>query len=216
MIVAKGMMRDIHDSTRLWKKKQNRRWKCILNLSKSKHILDAIRDILTSLFLIFLFFFPNRVQKRWHHKKLFLYFSVLDTMYQCSMMKNIHSQNLVGIGSRRPKIWLHEYPISPIEISVNWPGSKQLTRPIYTDFNGLIRYSWRHISGYHEPIHVKFGVRGFLPCSMKYCHENAEMQKRKFDDVTLQYSIGHLHISHIASWWEAKYGYFNSVCNCTV
>ena len=24
---------------------------------------------------------------------------------------------------------------------------------------------------------------------LKYCHENAEMQKRKFDDVTLQYSI---------------------------
>ena len=23
---------------------------------------------------------------------------------------------------------------------------------------------------------------------MKYCHKNAEMQKRKFDDVTLQYS----------------------------
>ena len=30
-----------------------------------------------------------------------------------------------------------EYLISPIEISVNWPGSEQLwTRPIYTDFNG--------------------------------------------------------------------------------
>ena len=24
---------------------------------------------------------------------------------------------------------------------------------------------------------------------LKYCHENAEMQTRKFDDVTLQYSI---------------------------
>ena len=28
---------------------------------------------------------------------------------------------VVGISS-----WLHEYLISPIEISVNWPGSKQL------------------------------------------------------------------------------------------
>ena len=25
-----------------------------------------------------------------------------------------------------PEIWLHEYLISPTEISVNWPGSKQL------------------------------------------------------------------------------------------
>ena len=28
---------------------------------------------------------------------------------------------------------------------------------------------------------------------LKYCHENAEMQKRKFDDVTLQYSITYKH-----------------------
>ena len=31
-------------------------------------------------------------------QKLFLVFSVLDTMYRWSMMKNIHSPNLVGIG----------------------------------------------------------------------------------------------------------------------
>ena len=36
-------------------------------------------------------------------------------------MKNIHSANLVGIGSWWPEIWPHEYLISPIEISVNWP-----------------------------------------------------------------------------------------------
>ena len=79
----------------------------------------------------------NRVQKRWRPKKLSLDFSVLDTMYRWSMMKNIHSPNWVGIGSWRPEIWPHEYLISPIEISVNWSGSKQLwTRPIYTDFNG--------------------------------------------------------------------------------
>ena len=78
-----------------------------------------------------------RVQKRWRHKTLFLDFSVLDTMYRWSMMKNIHSPNWVGIGSWGPEIWPHVYLISPIEISVNWPGSKQLwTRPIYTDFNG--------------------------------------------------------------------------------
>ena len=27
---------------------------------------------------------------------------------------------------------------------------------------------------------------------LKYCYENAEMQKRKFDDITLQYSIDYL------------------------
>ena len=65
----------------------------------------------------------------------------------------------------------------------------------------LIRYSCGHISGHHEPIHVKFGVWGFF--IMFYGHENAEMQKRKFDDVTLQYSIAptllHIHtgITHI-------------------
>ena len=52
-------------------------------------------------------------------------------------MKNSHSPNLVGIGSWGPEIWPHEYLLNPIEISVNWSGSKQLrTRPIYTDFNG--------------------------------------------------------------------------------
>ena len=61
-----------------------------------------------------------RVQKRWHHKKLFFWhFSILDTMYQWSMMKNIHSPNWVGIGSWGPEIWPHEYLISPTEINVN-------------------------------------------------------------------------------------------------
>ena len=70
-------------------------------------------------------------------KKLFLDFSILDTMCQWSMMKNIHSPNWVGIDSWGPEIWPHEYLISPMEISVNWSGSKQLwTRPIYTDFSG--------------------------------------------------------------------------------
>ena len=59
-------------------------------------------------------------------KNFFSDFSVLDTMYQWSMMKNIHSPNWMGIGSWGPEIWRHEYLISPIEISVNWSGSKQL------------------------------------------------------------------------------------------
>ena len=32
-------------------------------------------------------------------------------------------------------------------------------------------------------------MRSFHNVLLKYGHENAEMQKRKFDDVTLQYSI---------------------------
>ena len=32
-------------------------------------------------------------------------------------------------------------------------------------------------------------MRGFHHVLLKYGHENAEMQKRKFDDITLQYSI---------------------------
>ena len=54
-----------------------------------------------------------------------------------------------------PEIWPHEYLISHTEISVNWPGSKQLwTMPIYTYFKVI-----------YEPIHVKFGVWGFSSCS---------------------------------------------------
>ena len=55
-------------------------------------------------------------------------------MYLC-MMKNIHSPNLVDIGSWGPEIWPHEYLISPIEIIVNWPGFKQ---QIYIAFSGAI------------------------------------------------------------------------------
>ena len=69
-------------------------------------------DDVTIFFFFFFFFFFD--------------FSVLDTMYRWSMMKNIHGPYWVGIGSWGPELWPHEYLISPIEISVNWPGSKQL------------------------------------------------------------------------------------------
>ena len=59
-------------------------------------------------------------------QKTFFAFQRLDTMYQWSMMKNIRSPNLVGIGSWGPEISPHEYLISTTEISVNWPGFKQL------------------------------------------------------------------------------------------
>ena len=90
--------------------------------------------------------------------------------------ENINSPNWVGIGSRGPEIWPHEYLISPIEISVNWSGSKQLSRATMNQFmSNLV------CGGFHHVL-------------LKYCHENAEMQKRKFDDVTLQYSIIGQHV----------------------
>ena len=77
-------------------------------------------------------------------KTFFLDFSVLDTMYRWSMMKNIHSPNWVGMGPWGPKIWPHEYVISPI-----WNQCK-------------LAWFQTVISGHHEPIHVKFGVWGFF------------------------------------------------------
>ena len=142
----------------------------------------------------------NRVQKRWRHKKLFLDFSVLDTMYRWSMMKNIRSPNWVGFGSWGPEIWPHEYLISPTEISVNWPGSKQLwTRPIYTISMGLIRYSCGHISGHHEPIHVKFGVWGFF--IMFYWNIVMKMLKCKKENLMTSHLSTLYDISLIYSCW---------------
>ena len=82
------------------------------------------------------------------------------------MMKNIHSppppkkKKLVGIGSWESEIWPHEYPSSPIEISVNWPGSKHYEPGQFTliSMGLIIRHSCCQISGHREPIHVKFGV----------------------------------------------------------
>ena len=84
-------------------------------------------------------------------------------MYRWSMMKK-HPQPKFGrnwfMGA---EIWPHEYLISSTEISINWPGSKQLSTGQFTPISvGLIRYSCGHISGHHEPNHVKFGVWGFF------------------------------------------------------
>ena len=82
----------------------------------------------------------------------------------------------------------HEYLISPIEISVKWPGSKQLwTRPIYTDFNGA---NYVFMRPYLEPPWTNscqiWCVRVFHHVLLKYGNE---MKKIKFDDIILQYSI---------------------------
>ena len=100
-----------------------------------------------------------------------------------------HPQPKFG-GNRFMGAW--EYLISPIEINVNWPGSKQLwTRPIYTDFSGANKVFMQPYLGLPWTNSCQIWcVRVFHHVLLKYCHENAEMQKRKFDDVTLQYSIG--------------------------
>ena len=67
---------------------------------------------------------------------------------------------------------------------------------------GLIRYPCSHILGHHEPIHVKYGVRVFHHVLRKYGHENAEMQKRKFDDVTLQYSMHECFIGFVCDRFD--------------
>ena len=58
-------------------------------------------------------------------KNLF-HFGILNTMYLWSMMKKraqpVWWESAHGGGG---KIWLHEYLISRIEFSVNWPGSEQ-------------------------------------------------------------------------------------------
>ena len=69
-----------------------------------------------STFLIMYHTWSNEVLKN-------LQVSFLNAMYWLSMMKNLHSPDLVGIGSWGPEIWQHEHLIRPIEISVNWPGS---------------------------------------------------------------------------------------------
>ena len=93
------------------------------------------------------------------------------------------------------EIWPHEYlqnVYSPIEISVNWPGSKPGQFTLIS--MGLIRYACGHILGHHEPIHVKFGAWRFFV--MLYRNMKKKImkmlkcqKKKKIDDVTLWYSI---------------------------
>ena len=131
--------------------------------------------------------------------KNFLHFGALDTMYRWSMMKNIHSQNLVGIGSWGPEIWPHECLISPIKISVNWRGSKHYEAGQFTLISmGLIRYLCGHISSHHKPIHVKVGVWRFLVMFYWICSWKCWNAKKKiwWRHTSVLYSLsGHsIHI----------------------
>ena len=102
--------------------------------------------------------------------------------------------------------WVHGGPryghmnmyIGPTEISVNWPGSKQLwTRPIYEpgqftliSMGPRYSYSCGHISGHHEPIHVKFGVWGFF--IMLFWNMVMKMLKCKKENMMM---------SHFSTLW---------------
>ena len=74
-------------------------------------------------------------------QKNFFFFAFRRFEYHISVEHNeIPPQPKYGRNqSLGPKIWPHEYLISPSKISVNWN-------------------SCGHITGPHEPIHVKFGV----------------------------------------------------------
>ena len=64
-----------------------------------------------------------RCKEFWSETSNFLFcISAFLCIFQKNMMKNPHTPNLTWIGSWWPEIWPHEYLISPIEISVNWPG----------------------------------------------------------------------------------------------
>ena len=54
---------------------------------------------------------------------------------------------------------------------------------------GLIKYSCGHISGHHELFYVKLGVWGVFIMFYWNVMKMLKCKKRKFDDVTLQYSI---------------------------
>ena len=78
-------------------------------------------------------------------------------------MKNIHIPNLVGISSWEPEIWPLEYLISLTEsVQIDLVSDRYLPGQFTLILMGLSRHSYGHISGHHEPIHVKFGVCGFF------------------------------------------------------
>ena len=117
----------------------------VLIQTLDSHVHSTLMQMVTALLLRAMPWHPIEYRYRSDDitKKTFFFFFCMSAFWivpciQWSMMKNINSPNLVGIGSWGPEIWPHDYLIiSPIEISVNWLGSKQLwTRPIYGWFVG--------------------------------------------------------------------------------
>ena len=58
----------------------------------------------------------------WRHQIFFFAFQHFHDHISVERMKNPHTPNLTWIGSWWHAIWPHEYLISPIEMSVNWPS----------------------------------------------------------------------------------------------
>ena len=100
---------------------------------RSSAILIAIFSIKGVLW--FHFFFWYRVPKCDVTKFSFMHFSIFMTIFQQNMIKNPHTPNLTWIGSWWPEIWPHEYLISPIEISVNWPSTKKFPQHVVQILN---------------------------------------------------------------------------------
>ena len=127
----------------------------------------------------------NKVQKRWHHKKLFFWISVfwipcIGGLWWKTSTAQISWESVHGA---RDMIWPHEHLISPIEIKFKFTLISM----------GLIRYSCGHISDHHEPIHVKFGVWGFF--IMFYWSMVTRMLKCK---------KGNLMTSHFSTLWNSE------------
>ena len=117
----------------------------------------------------------NKTKQNKQTNKTFLEFNVLNSMYLWSMTKNIHSPNLVVISSWVAEIWPREYLISSVEISVNWPGFKQLwTGSSYTAFNAA---NYVFMSSFIRPLWTDsckiWCVWVFHHIPLKYGHEHA-------------------------------------------
>ena len=76
------------------------------------------------------------------------------------------------MGGGGGEIWLHEYLINPINSYE--PGQFTLISM------GLIRYSWSHISGSHEPIPTKFGLWMFFIILHRYMVSKTLKCKKSF------------------------------------
>ena len=152
----------------------------------------------------------NSIQKRWHHKNTFLFvcfcFCILAFGIPCIggawwktstaqiWWESVHGGPMYGPVYIQSSVWA-----TLMKLRMYWNQHWCM----YTSYvlkstlisMGLIRHSCGHISGHHEPIHSytmnqfmsNLVCEGFSSCSTKYGHENAKIQKRQFDDVTLQY-----------------------------
>ena len=113
-------------------------------------------------------------------------------MSRWSMMKNIHSPNMVGIGSWGPEIWPHEYLLSPIENQCKLAWFQQpiidteANGAIYTVLGIHVAISWATMNRFMSNLVVwRFFIMLFRNMVMKML----KCKQKIFDDVTHRYSI---------------------------